>query len=145
MNYKFKALVYDDIDACRELLVELLENRGYLVQSYPDVSTHPLFSDITPHCQESTACPDFLLIDNRMPYMTGLNFLERQKNCDSCLSQTRNAIFSGSWTVEELRKAEQLGCRVFHKPYSFEAVEDWLNEQEILIISSKGAAEPTVL
>lgn len=145
MGYTFRALVYDDIDFCRELLVELLESRGYLVQSYPDVSAHPLFSDIAPHSQKTTACPDFLLIDNRMPYMTGLDFLERQIHSSNCFKQTRNAIFSGSWTAEELQKAEQLGCRVFHKPYTFEAVEGWLNEQEILILSSKVASKPTVL
>jgi CheY-like chemotaxis protein len=134
---KFRAVVIDDVDLCREILTEFLESRGYLVWSYSDVTSLSPYSGRKARCLESTYCPDVLLIDNRMPYMNGLDFLKWQLDSECNLRPAAKAIFSGTWTEAELRKSERLGCRIFHKPYDFGAIEDWLDEQEMLILASE--------
>jgi CheY-like chemotaxis protein len=74
------------------------------------------------------ACADFLLTDIKMPNMNGLEFIERQME-SSCKAGFRNkAVMSAVWSEEDLLKAEQLGCKVFHKPFSLEEILDWLEE-----------------
>ncbi|WP_020677725.1 response regulator [Geopsychrobacter electrodiphilus] len=142
MEYQLRAVVFDDVSACRELLVEVLENRGYRVVSHSDLSAHPLYTNPEATCS-SSACPDILLTDNRMPYMTGLEFLNRQRQCNCPLSPSAKAIFSGSWTTEELQQSQQLGCQIFHKPYEFDLIEAWLDEQEALILARRAATGRT--
>ncbi|OEU54179.1 MAG: hypothetical protein BA871_08120 [Desulfuromonadales bacterium C00003096] len=43
------------------------------------------------------------------------------------------AMLSGTWSQEELRKAQGLGCKVFNKPYRAEEIEVWLDAQEKFI------------
>lgn len=141
LRNKIRAIVIDDMTSCREFLVELLESRGYQVQSYPDLSAHPLCKAPESGCPTPLACPDVLLLDNRMPYMSGLEFLERQRRNGCRLDSKAKAIFSGSWSTEELQQAGQLGCRVFSKPFSVKIVEDWLEELETQLCFNRESTE----
>lgn len=129
-QYKFRAIVIDDVDFCRDLLAEFLEGRGYQVLTFPDVTSCPLFSASDPHCPQQAACTDFLLLDNLMPHMTGLDFLELQQQSNCLLQVAGKAIFSANWTPAGLARAAQLGCKSFHKPYDFEKLGAWLDDQE---------------
>jgi CheY-like chemotaxis protein len=130
---KFRAIVIDDMDFCRELLTEFLEDRGYQVLTFPDVTSCPLFPPRNTECPKQTACADFYLTDNRMPHMQGLDFLELQAQEKCHIKTMGKAIFSAHWSQEELNRAQQLDCKIFHKPYDLAAVESWLDEQEKLI------------
>ncbi|SHI89703.1 Response regulator receiver domain-containing protein [Malonomonas rubra DSM 5091] len=130
MRKAFRAIVIDDMDFCRELLTDFLQDRGYQVVSYTDVTTCPLFPARDALCPKTGKCADFLLTDNRMPHMQGLDFIELLQQGDCKISPFGRAIFSAHWSQDERTKAEQLGCRTFDKPYDLERLAHWLDEQE---------------
>lgn len=122
-----KALVLDDDRINRQFMKDLLEEKQLEVSAFPN-----------PHCvlelweqiKLTGKCPDFdlILTDNRMPGMTGLEFLARIKEQGCDLPEHRKAVISGTWTEEELHQAQKLGCRVFQKPSSIESIFSWIDE-----------------
>lgn len=121
------------MDFCRDLLADFLEERGYQVLTFPDVTSCPLFPARAAHCSKQAPCADFLLLDNLMPHMTGLDFLELQQQSNCLLNINGIAIFSANWTPADLSRADRLGCKSFHKPYDFEKLAAWLDTQEKFI------------
>lgn len=138
---QYRAIVLDDLDFCRDLLTDFLEDRGYQVICFPDVTACPLFPARNAECPQNKACADFLLTDNRMPHMAGIDFLELQDQGKCKIKAYAKAIFSAYWTPEELRKAEQLGCHSFHKPYDLALLGRWLTEQEKKIPSDRALVD----
>lgn len=142
MERKLRAIVVDDMDFCRELLTDLLEDRGYEVISFPNITFCPLFPPRGFKCQANGTCADFYLTDNRMPHMQGLDFLEMQAAGDCRIATAGKAIFSAHWTKEELATAKQLNCKIFHKPYDLAELESWLDRQEQLIAKDRPLVNP---
>jgi CheY-like chemotaxis protein len=130
MPGKFRAIVIDDMDFCRELLADYLESRGYEVFCFPDVTSCQLFNNHNAICHGETPCADVLLLDNLMPQMKGIDFLELLQQSRCQMSIESRAIFSANWSAEDLGRAVHLGCQVFHKPYDFNLLDNWLTEQE---------------
>ena len=125
---KLKAVVIDDLDWCRELLTEILEEKGYAVRSYAQAETFPFCSDPTRPCQSSEACADLLLTDNRMPNLTGLEMVAQQRARGCKLCQGKRAVISGSWTGAERGRAHALGCHVLEKPFNLKGLQAWLQQ-----------------
>ncbi len=127
---KPRAIIIDDDDACRNLITMLLKQRGYEVVSLANPTVCPLYDDLLAVCPHEDACGDFLLTDQRMPKMTGLEFVDVQarRGCKGVIN--KKAVLSASWTPEELQKAEDLGCKVFRKPYDIKEISAWLDAQE---------------
>ena len=63
-----------------------------------------------------------------MPNITGLRFIENQikKNC-KC---KHVALISANWTHNDASLAQEIGCRVFTKPFFFQEFDEWLDEVE---------------
>jgi CheY-like chemotaxis protein len=80
-------------------------------------------------CPQGHACGDMLITDNRMPGMTGLEFVEHQsrRGCKGIVGN--KLVVSGSWTPAEIATAEQLGCKVLHKPYNISQLVSWVEER----------------
>jgi len=118
-------LVFDDDNFFRNLLTDTLVNLNLKVTSYP---SHSLFLDQLDENNRSSAapCPDYILTDNQMPGMTGLEFLTRIKQLGCNIPDHRIAIISGNWQDAELAEAGQLGCKVFHKFNSPEQIQTWI-------------------
>jgi len=126
---KPRIIILEDDENARTAISILLQRKGYEVITAPDPSLCPVYSNPESCCPHDQACGDFLLTDNRMPQMTGLEFIEFQtrKGCKGII--VNKAVMSGSWTEEELEKAEQLGCKTFTKPLNFEELDSWLAQQ----------------
>ena len=125
---RIRALVFEDNENMRDLLCELLGARGYEVLAFSDPSGCPLNSVGACPCQLDEACADIIISDVQMPHVTGLEFIEgqREKGC-----KVRNiALMSGGWTEEEVRLAEDHGYEVFHKPFALSRMLDWLDDCE---------------
>jgi DNA-binding NtrC family response regulator len=121
---KIRALVFEDEPNLRELLVRILERRGYEVFAFEHPDLCPLHNTDT--CVE--ACADLMISDLRMPNMSGLDFLEKQTRL-GC--KVRNvALMSGAWDLSEINRAHELGYSVFNKPFSVKDLSAWLEECE---------------
>jgi CheY-like chemotaxis protein len=127
---RFRAIVFEDDDSARQLLVTILERRNYEVISakYPTIC--PVYEDLTTLCPHEFACGDFLLTDNNMPVLSGLDFvlLQNQRGCKGVINN--KAVLSAHWNDNELDSADQLGCKVFKKPYRVAEIDTWLDVQE---------------
>jgi len=125
---RLRIIVLEDEEEARKLLSLLLRQRGYEVVSAGEPLGCPLYNDLDSVCRHQFACGDFLLTDNHMPRMTGLQFVARQ-NERGCKGVVHNkAVISGTWREDELAIAEKLGCQVFTKPYRLADIFGWLNK-----------------
>lgn len=134
---QLRAIVIDDDDACRSLLALMLRQRGYEVICLPDPTACPLYEDSECSCPREEVCGDFLLTDNQMPGMSGLELVARQVQAGCKARVSNKAVLSGTWSQDELLKAQELGCKVFDKPYRSEDIEAWLDAQEKNITSGR--------
>ncbi|MCX6641340.1 MAG: response regulator [bacterium] len=125
---RYRASVFDDDEAIREIVVEILKQRGYEVQDYAAVSTCPLYLEANCGCPVGVACNDVIISDVHMPGLTGLEFIEHQKK-NGCKVK-HIALMSGAWTEESRQQAENLGCEVFTKPFRVQELVNWLKRCE---------------
>ena len=108
-----KATVFEDEDSIRTMVGQLLEEHGYAVQTYD-----------SPIRAERSSEPDLIVSDIRMPEMTGIEYV-RQLRSNGC--RVRHiALMSGDWHIKDLREAEFLGCKVFHKPFPMRDLSAWV-------------------
>ncbi len=130
MDPRIRAIIIDDDPACRDLLKLLLEQKDYEVISLSNPTACPLFNDAECICIQDRPCGDFLLTDNQMPHMTGLEFVKRQidRGCKGIVGN--KAVLSGTWLDIDLAEAERIGCKVFSKPYKIDRILAWLKERE---------------
>jgi DNA-binding NtrC family response regulator len=123
---KKRAFILDDQRLMSELLKQILEDRGYEVLSFSDPRDCPLFNKGICHCTDGQICGDIIISDINMPNNHGLDLIERQKKSGCKIKNI--ALMSGFWTGSDLRKAEKLGCKVFHKPFTIDEIEEWLDD-----------------
>ncbi len=120
------ALVIDDEEFICTLLTEILAEKQVHVTSFPDPISY--FSAKKNNLLLQDDCFDFIITDNMMPGMTGLEFLERIKEMGCVVPDQHKAVISGNWTNEDLEKARELGCRVFYKPCPIREIHSWIEE-----------------
>ena len=125
-----RVIVLEDDETSRKFITLMLKQRGYEVVSAADPTICPVYATPNQACPHEDACGDFLLTDNRMPNMTGLEFIEAQaqRGCKGII--LNKAVMSGTWSAEELEKAQKLGCKIFTKPYRISEIIQWLEEQK---------------
>jgi hypothetical protein len=61
-----------------------------------------------------------------MPGTSGIKFIEKQLR-QGCKVK-KIAVMSGDWGDSGLVKAQELGCKVFKKPFSILDMKKWLEE-----------------
>jgi hypothetical protein len=66
-----------------------------------------------------------------MPFVSGIEFIKSQR--DKHCKAPYMAMMSGSWQRDEIDKAEELGCKVFSKPFHISEMHDWLDSVEASI------------
>jgi len=59
-----------------------------------------------------------------MPVETGIEFLKNRLKF-GCKVKYR-ALMSADWTEDDLQYAEEIDCKVFHKPFGLDELLDWL-------------------
>ena len=140
---KLRAVIFDAVESVRELLAVALRDRGYEVLSFAEPSNCPLYLDPDNRCSctQEYPCGDLLIIDQHMPDMTGLEFIERQE-ARGCKGVVQNkALLAQSLSPAERAKARELGCRVFYKPFRFRDFSQWLDSREKQISSDRRLVE----
>jgi CheY-like chemotaxis protein len=132
---QLRIILLDDNEAVRSLLSEIFTDRGYEVFAFSNPSICPLQMLPECRCEPNQTCTDIIVSDMDMPSMTGLSFIENQKK-KNCKCQ-HVVLMSGSWTEQALLRAHELGCKTFAKPFSFEEFNEWLDEVEGSIDSTR--------
>lgn len=122
------ALVLEDNSDCLSLLTDLLTGMELKVRAFPDPVAY-LETRLKGDCTSQCPCVGFILTDNNMPGMSGLEFLEKLEKDGCKLPNDRKAIISGNWTEEMMERAKKLGCRVFHKPFPITEIYAWINSR----------------
>jgi len=110
------------------VLSGILEDRGYEVFDSSDPLFCPIYLDCECVCPRGHLCTTIIISDINMPNMTGLEFIEHQKN-NGCKVQNV-AVMSGCWTDEEREHAKRLGCQTFNKPFKIDEIKKWLDACE---------------
>lgn len=134
-----RAFIFEDDDPLRDSLTNLLRDRGYEVLDFSDPGLCPLYNVTRCRCSDKETCGDVAISDMNMPTISGLEFIERQRKLGCKLGNI--ALMSGAWRDSDLTYAEQLGCKTFHKPFTFDQINEWLDECETRIKSDRVLAD----
>ncbi|NOX20491.1 MAG: response regulator [Nitrospirae bacterium] len=121
------AIILEDEHEIRDLLEFILKEAGLRVKAFPDPRS--FLSE-----EKETMEADFMIADNHMPYMKGLDLIEHLKN-NNIFFVKHVAVISGSWTEEDLEKARALGCRTISKPFGMFDIIGWIESCEGEFIS----------
>ena len=123
---RMRALVFDDNRMIRGLLWHALDRRGCEVLAFADPASSPLHLAATCACSATETCADLIIADLQMPNVSGPDFVAAQK-AKGCRCQ-HFALVSGAWTDADRRRARELGCKVFAKPFHLGDIYAWLDE-----------------
>lgn len=121
---KLRIMIIDDEQCIRDSLKWHLEDLGHAVTAEPEPFHCNVYRGES--CPKSAACTDVLLIDQNLPFMTGLEFIRqlKEKGCKGITSHM--LLMSGDTTSIDHGMAQTLGCTVVQKPMSFEFLGAWL-------------------
>lgn len=124
---RIRALVFDDDDSIRALLLEILRARGYEALGYAEPLHCPVYDRAACSCGAHQTCGDIVITDVEMPRVSGLDLIQQQQD-RGCKMDPRNVgVMSGSWGDEGLERARELRCRVFEKPFKIRELQAWLD------------------
>jgi len=122
------AVIIDDDDGVRRMLVRFLEKRGWKVSSFRDPSQFSCTALKGESCKEAARCCDVIISDKNMPKVSGMDFFRslQGKKC-----KCKNiAMLSGFWTQGELAQVRAWGYETIEKPFKITALEAWLENAE---------------
>ncbi len=125
-----RILIIDPEENVRETLGVFCEMLGYEPLFAADASSCRVIHAENQNCAEENPCADIILINQGLPTMTGLEFVERQieKGCKAAVHC--KAIMAKTLTPEEFKLTKTLGCHVLQKPVTYEIMEQWLASVE---------------
>jgi DNA-binding NtrC family response regulator len=126
----YRTLIIDDEPCILETLAIAIEERGHEAVTAENTSSSPACCNSLCICKDGEVCTNFLIIDQNLPGVKGLDFIEQlnQKNCK--MPPENRAIMSAYLDNEELARADRMGCKVLNKPVTFTKLNLWLDERE---------------
>lgn len=121
---KRRILIVDDEACIRESLQIYLSEQGHDVQTAE--SPQYCSGGDGRGCRQASACADVLLIDQWMPGMTGIDYLEQRREWHCRSVGQHIALMSASLSDDVRSRATRLGSKLFQKPLRFDELEQWL-------------------
>ena len=127
----YRILIFEDDESIRKILWHFFDHRGYEVFTFPHPRSCPICDISKCTCPTSESCADFIITDLNMPFMEGIDFIEQQisKGC-----KVKNlALMSGDLSGPVMERADELGVKVFPKPFKIADMERWVIDAEAKI------------
>lgn len=121
-----RLMIIEDEECIRETLGIFSEMLGYEPIIATDSSSCPAIHSDGQECLKDHPCADILLIDQGLPSISGLNFIESQIQKGCKVLAHRKALMSGALTKEEFIRTQKIGCHFLQKPVTFDVLKDWL-------------------
>ena len=125
-EYNLRVLIFEDNNFVRCTLKDFLGDFGYEVFTFEDPVASPLYKKNECDCRSGKTCADIIISDVNMPFVNGLDFIKGQIQ-KGCKVKSR-ALMSGDWTHANLQSAENLGCRIFTKPFDILEIVRWIED-----------------
>jgi len=125
---KYRTILCEDNEHVREILNFILNEREHEIFSYKDAADCPLNSSTEFKCYHENPCSDIIISDVSMPKLDGLKFVEDIKRSGCKVKNI--ALISGYWNKDDISRAKEIGCSVFHKPLLPEQLNKWLDNCE---------------
>ena len=123
---RLRIIIFEDNDMLRSTLKHLLEELGYEVYTFSNPGMCHIYKSANYNCSSDLDRADIIISDVNMPIKTGLEFIKDLLQ-NGCKIKYR-ALMSGDWSDSDLRYAQDLGCRVFHKPFKLEEMLEWIDD-----------------
>jgi len=122
-----RVVIYEDDPHLALMLEKTVQSFGYAVSVHPDPTDCPVYNSPLCPCPQDLPCADIMIVDYRMPHMTGVELLDRQRQL-GCKTRIENkAIMSASVNTEEKKAIEALDCHFFSKPFRRAELKAWLD------------------
>ena len=122
------AIIFDDDELFCYIATRILKDKNINVASYSSPIEYFCSQSGIDSCPVATQCVGFLITDNKMQDMTGLEFLKRLNQLECKIPNCRRAIISGNWTDDNLKIAKQLVKHVFDKFEAKKVFLQWIEE-----------------
>jgi len=137
---KLRILIIDDEACVRESLAIYLADLGHEV--FIAERPGPCHLECPVACSVDTFCVDLLLVDQNMPGESGLDYIRGQIKRGCRLPTSRQVLISGVVTPELEAALAELGCRVLHKPFRLEQLDQVIAEVSKEISSGRLLSPP---
>lgn len=121
-----KILIIDDDVLCLDIADSYFQDKGFETTICLRPQCLLLDSDLK-NCPQKTSCYDYVLTDNEMPGLNGIDFLELLERRGCKISKRRKAIISGSVNPVLIDRAEKIGVHVFQKPTPLRKLDEWVD------------------
>ncbi len=126
---KPRVTIYDDSVIVLDILDRFFKEKGYEVDSYSSAVVCK-YENIIDSCENHSPCADIVISDYMMPKMNGIELFQRQLERGCKVDMKMKAIMSGYSDEELVKQCEQLGCKLFAKPFKFSELSGWLSQCE---------------
>lgn len=125
-----KILVFDPDVSLRELLRIYFNRQGHEVEAFQDPTVCPLFANLDAEdccCPKSTPCGDVVIIDNKMPHISAIDFLRLQRRRGCKALDANKAVMSASMTRQLEEIIKEFGCHHIKKPFQLSKINAWVD------------------
>lgn len=126
-----RILVFDADNSLRELLRIYLSGHGHEVLAFRDPTLCPLYAQLKAGaccCPQDAPCGDVVIIDNKMPHISGLELLKLQRRSGCKLPDANKAVMSASMTRQLEAVIAEFGCHHIKKPFQLVRIKEWVDD-----------------
>lgn len=137
-----RILVFEPDNSLRELLRIYLAGQGHEVLAFRDPKVCPLYENLGDElcrCPKDAPCGDVVIIDNKMPLISAIDFLRIQRRRGCKALDANKAVMSASMTRQLETELAEFGCHHIRKPFQLSRIREWVDECLGRIVLGQGS------